>query len=92
MEVEDFVMSALEREIIEKFQQLQPAAKQRVRLVIDRQADKVAQQAQASTFDFAAWQDGMEAVRQQIRDSHAGKLPTIDVVGMLREIRGDEDV
>lgn len=84
-------MSALEREIIEKFQQLQPAAKQRVRLIIDRQADEEAQQAKASTFDFAAWQDGIETVRQQIRDLHDGRLPTIDVVGILRDIRDGEE-
>lgn len=33
-------MSALEREIVEKFQQLQPTAKQRVRMIIDEQADQ----------------------------------------------------
>jgi hypothetical protein len=84
-------MSALEREIVEKFQQLQPAAKQRVRMIIDQQVDAESQLAQTSAFDFAAWQDGIEAVRQQIRDSHAGKLPTMDVVGMLRDIRDGED-
>ncbi len=84
-------MSALEREIVEKFQQLQPAAKQRVRMIIDLQADEEAKQAQASTFDFAAWQNSVDALRQQIRDSHAGKLPAMDVVGMLRDIRDGED-
>lgn len=84
-------MSALEREIIEKFQQLQPAAKQRVRLIIDQQADQEVQHTQATTFDFAAWMEGVDALRQQIRDSHAGKLPAMDVVGMLRDIRDGED-
>lgn len=82
-------MSALEQEIIDKFQQLHPAAKQRVRLIIDQQADQEGWQ--ASTFDFAAWGDGIEALRQQIRDSHDGKSPAIDVVGMLRDIRDGED-
>jgi hypothetical protein len=62
-------MSALEREIIEKFQQLQPAAKQRVRMIIDQQADAESQLAQTSAFDFAAWQDDLKAVCQQICDS-----------------------
>ena len=84
-------MSALEREIIEKFQQLQPAAKQRVRMIIDQQADAEAQQVRTSAFDFAAWQHSVEALRQQIRDSHAGKLPAMDIVGMLRDIRDGED-
>lgn len=91
MEAEDVAMSALEREIIEKFQQLQPAAKQRVRMIIDQQADEEAQQSQASTFDFAAWHNGIEAVRQQIRDSRGDKLPEMDVVGMVRDIRDGED-
>ena len=52
-------------------------------MIIDQQADAESQLVQTSAFDFATWQDGIEAVRQRIRDSHAGKLPTMDVVRML---------
>jgi hypothetical protein len=84
-------MSALEREIIEKFQQLQPAAKQRVRLIIDQQADQEVKHAQATTFDFATWLEGVDALRQQIRDSQDGKLPAMDIIEILCDIRDGED-
>ena len=72
-------MSALEREILEKYHQLPPDAKQRVRALIE--------QDMPSEFDYAAWFRDVEALRQQIRASYGGTLPTIDVVEMLREIR-----
>jgi len=84
-------MSALEQEIIEKFQQLQPAEKQRVRALIEQEMDSEARLPDASTFDFGAWAGTVEAVRQKIRADNDGKLPVIDVVDMLREIRDGED-
>jgi hypothetical protein len=84
-------MSALEREIIEKFQQLQPAAKQRVRALIEQEIASEVEQADMTAFDYAAWFSNVEAVRQQIHTSHGDKLPAIDVVGMLRDIRDGED-
>jgi hypothetical protein len=76
-------MSALEREIIEKFHQLQPAAKQWVRLLIEQEtAAKVAQ----SVFDYDDWFRIVETLRQQIRISQGDKQ-SIDVIGMLRDIR-----
>jgi len=81
-------MSTLEREIMEKFHQLQPAAQQRVRALIEQE---IAAEAENSIFDYAEWVRNIEAIRQQIRADHGGKLPTIDVVGMLREIRDGED-
>ncbi|MBI1256201.1 MAG: hypothetical protein GC204_01900 [Chloroflexi bacterium] len=80
-------MSALEREIIEKFHQLQPDAKQRVRAFIEQEME----QADSSAFDYEAWMRDAEALRQQIRIDHGGKLPVIDVVGILRDIRDGED-
>jgi hypothetical protein len=83
-------MSALEREIIEKFHQLQPAAKQRVRALIEQEIASE-EQADVSAFDYAAWFGDVEALRQQIRASYGDNLSAMDVVGMLRDIRDGED-
>ncbi|MBI5670852.1 MAG: hypothetical protein HZC41_22905 [Chloroflexi bacterium] len=80
-------MSALEREIIEKFNQLQPAAKQRVRALIERELASEVEPVSASAFDYDAWFRDVETLRQQIRAAHADRLPPVDVVGMLRDIR-----
>jgi hypothetical protein len=84
-------MSALEREIIEKFHQLQPAAKLRVRALIEQAVASEFNQADGQAFNYAAWSRDVEAVREQIRTSHGDKLPPMDVVGMLRDIRSGED-
>lgn len=84
-------MSALEREIIEKFHQLQLAAKQRVRALIEQAVALEIQPASSSTFDYDAWVAQVEALRQQIRDSHGDKMPSLDTVGILRDIRDGED-
>jgi hypothetical protein len=84
-------MSALEHEIMEKFHQLQLAAKQRVLALIEQEVDSEVNQADASEFDYAEWFQTIEALRQQIRTSHGDKLPRMDVVGMLRDIRDGED-
>lgn len=81
-------MSALEREIIEKFHQLQPAAKQRVRELIEQE---IAAEVEQVEFDYDRWFRNVETLRQQIRVSHGNKLPPMDVVGMLRDIRDGED-
>lgn len=83
-------MSALEREIIEKFHQLQPAAKQRVRALIEQEAALV-EQADVSAFDYDSWFRDVKTLREQIRASQGDKLPPMDVVGMLRDIRDGED-
>jgi hypothetical protein len=84
-------MSTLEREIIEKFHQLAPAAKQRVWALIEQEIAAEVQQADTSEFDYAAWFREVETLRQQIRASHGDDLPPLDVVGMLRDIREGED-
>lgn len=88
---EVYGMNALEREIIEKFHQLQPAAKQRVRALIEQEMAVAVAQADTSAFDYDTWCSAVEAVRQQIQASHGGNLPAMDVVGMLRDIRDGED-
>ncbi len=81
-------MSALEQEIIEKFNRLDKDAQQRVRNFIERKAG--AEQVSTS-FDYDSWIREVEAIREQIRASHGGTFPSIDAVGMLREIRDGED-
>ena len=83
-------MSALEREIIEKFHQLDKDAQKRVRELIEQEAD-LGEQSATSAFDYQQWLHDVEAVRQQIRANHGDKLPAMDVVGLLRDIRDGED-
>lgn len=83
-------MSALEREILEKFHQLQPAAKRRIWSLLEQEmASEVAQQ--NATFDYAAWINNVESIRQQIRATNGTMLPAMDIVEMLRDIRDGED-
>ncbi|MBW4438589.1 MAG: hypothetical protein KME04_15720 [Pleurocapsa minor GSE-CHR-MK-17-07R] len=81
-------MSALEREIMEKFHQLPPAAQARIRALIEQEAGRAAEPV---AFDYADWSRNVETLRQDIRASHEAVLPAIDVVGMLRDIRDGED-
>ncbi len=71
-------MSALEREIMEKFHQLQPAEKQRIRALIVQET--------TSEFDYAAWMRDIETLRREISASR-GMIPAADVIDMLRDIR-----
>jgi hypothetical protein len=82
------MMSALEREIMEKFHQLQPAAKQRVRALIEQET---VAEVEHGAFDYDEWFRTVETLRQQIRASQDNKLPPVDVVGMLRDIHDGED-
>lgn len=84
-------MSALEQEIIEKFHLLQPAAKLRVKAIIEQEIESEPQQAEASAFDYAAWMREVDSIRQQIRASVGGEQLGIDVVGILRDLRDGED-
>jgi glucan phosphorylase len=76
-------MSALEQEIIEKFQQLEPHAKQRVRALIEQE---IANE-QKEAFDFDEWVRRIESFRREV----LANKPPIDAVAMLREIRDGED-
>jgi hypothetical protein len=76
-------MSALEREIIEKFRRLDKDAQKRVRDLID--------QFDSEGFDYDAWFRDVESLREEIRVSHGGKLPQMDVIGILRDIRDGDD-
>jgi hypothetical protein len=74
-------MSTLEREIIEKYRLLQPAAKQRVR-------DMIAQDEQLAVFDYERWFNEVETLRIKMRSNGAESM---DVVDMLRDIRSGID-
>jgi hypothetical protein len=80
-------MSDLEREIIEKFRQLSPEAKQRIRAVIDQEADAELSRSEGSAFDYNAWLNDVKALRQHVRAKHGDKQRPIDLVGMPNDIR-----
>lgn len=82
-------MSALEQEILEKFHQLQPEAKQRVRALIAQEVD--AETEDEPEFDFDTWMKEVEALRAEIIATRDPNLPPIDVVAMVRELRYGED-
>jgi uncharacterized protein (UPF0303 family) len=79
-------MTTLEYEIIEKFQQLDSDAKQRIRLFINQE-----NLSQESEFDYDAWFARAEAIREEIRQENNGVFPQIDVAGILRSIRDGDD-
>ena len=89
MNTGEFTMSTLEGEIIEKFHQLDKDAKQRVREMIVRETGSE-EQADTSAFNYDAWFRDVETLRQQI-GIDGDKLPPIDVVDILRDIRDGED-
>ncbi len=81
-------MSAIEREILEKFYQLQPPAKQRVLAMMEQVVASELERTEETNFDFAAWSQEVEALREQIYSRHVAPF---DVVGLLRDIRDGED-
>lgn len=83
-------MNALESEIMERFHQLPSDAKHRVQALIDQEINSADEQSDAPSFDYATWFQAVEGLREQIRSSFGNK-PPIDVVGILRDIRDDDD-
>jgi hypothetical protein len=71
-------MSALEKEIIEKFQQLEPDAKQRVLHTLTVQAQ--------SAFDYEAWWAEVEILQADIR-ARLGDTATVGALALLDELR-----
>ena len=80
-------MSALESEVIEKFYQLDKQAQLRVRAVIEQETALEDTPVDQAPFDFDEWVRDIEMIREDIKASHQGVFPKIDVVEMLREIR-----
>ncbi|MCA9903505.1 MAG: hypothetical protein KC547_06590 [Anaerolineae bacterium] len=83
-------MSALEREIVDKFHKLDKDAQKRVLELIVQKAGSD-EQAGTAGFDYDAWFRDVETLRQAIRANHGEKLPAMDVVSLLRDIRDGED-
>jgi uncharacterized protein YecA (UPF0149 family) len=83
-------MSTLEREIIEKFHQLDQEARRRVRQVILQETEAVEESAE-QTFRMCDWLEEVEQLRRQIRERQGEGRPALDVVGLLRSIRDGED-
>lgn len=79
-------MSALEREIMDLFHQLQPAAKQRIRLLIDREASNEAEPVDFATFDYDAWWAEVEGLQADIR-LRIGENGTVGALSLLDELR-----
>ena len=82
-------MQSLEYELIEKFRLLDKEAQKRVRALIEQETD--IQQGGESGFDYDAWFRDVEDLRQEMQTRHGGRLPTINVVSLLRDIRNGED-
>lgn len=76
-------MNLLEHDILEKFRQLSPQAQQRVRALIEQET--------TTEFDYDTWFATISEIRQEIRGNHAGNMPEIDGVSLLRDIRDGED-
>ncbi len=74
-------MSALEREIIEKFYLLEPAARQRVLEMLTINAQ--------SSFDYDTWWARVEALQVSIR-SRLGEGETVGALSLLDELREEE--
>lgn len=79
-------MSALEREIMDLFHQLQPAAKQRIRVLIDRETTSEAEQVGSSAFDYAAWWADIDGLQADIR-SRIGEGGVVGALSLLDELR-----
>ena len=75
-------MTSLEQEIYEKFRQLSEQAQQRL---IARLQESVADE-----FDRNDWAARVNALQADVRASRGDDV-RIDVVGLLRDIREDED-
>jgi len=74
-------VSALEREIIEKFYLLEPAARQRVLEMLTINAQ--------SSFDYDTWWARVEALQVSIR-SRLGEGETVGALSLLDELREEE--
>lgn len=74
-------MSTLEREIIEKFHQLQPSAKKRVLAALTRDVQ--------APFDYKAWWARTEALQGGLR-ARLGAGKTVGALALLDELREEE--
>lgn len=74
-------MSSLEQEIIEKFQRLEPAAKQRVLETLSFDVQ--------TSFDYVGWWSKADALQARIR-SRLGDQASVGALSLLDELREEE--
>ena len=71
-------MSTLEREIVEKFRQLDSSSKQRVLETLQQQAQ--------TPFDYTTWWENVELLQTRIK-AHLGDSQTVGSLSLLDELR-----
>jgi hypothetical protein len=74
-------MTTLEQEIIEKINQLDPEARQRVMVTI--------QNISLGSFDYAIWRKEVDKLREQIQ-TRIGEGNTLGALDLLEELREEE--
>lgn len=77
-------MNALEREIIEKFNQLDPDARKRIRQLI--QNDTTITQSGDTAFNFEVWLSEVATLQSDIQ-AHLGEGQTVGALSLLDELR-----
>ena len=84
-------MATLEQEVLEKFSQLDPAAKLRVKSAIVREVETNIHPSEER--EVAQRLGEIESIRQQIRKDNNGEWPiqSGDALAILRQIREGDD-
>jgi hypothetical protein len=81
-------MSALEQEIMDRFHQLEPAAKQRILNLMQEEVVTETKTSEAA-FDYEAWWADVHALQASIR-SHLSEGEVVGALSMLDELREEE--
>ncbi|MBK9125531.1 MAG: hypothetical protein IPM16_20730 [Chloroflexi bacterium] len=79
-------MSTVDHHLLELFHRLRPAAKKRVLALIDHEIAAERASSAEEVFDFTAWMDDVESIRNETR-----QMATVNVVELLRELRDGDD-
>lgn len=74
-------MSALEQEIVDRFDQLDKDGKQRMLRLLNERVE---------TFDWDAWFSRVDKLRETMHQER-GDAPFVDATTMLRQMRNGED-
>lgn len=79
-------MSAVDHHLLELFHRLRPAAQKRVLALIEHEIAAEQGSPGMQAFDFATWVDEITTIRRE-----TGPMATVDVVGLLRDLRDGDD-
>lgn len=79
-------MSQLELEVLEKYQQLDPDSKRRIKAIISDD-EFVIERARPNGPSLQKWLQQVDALKRQIAENHGGEMPVLDVVQTLHEVR-----